>query len=378
MIKNDKERKIRVGITHGDFNGISYEIILKSIGDPRTLDLYTPVVYGSSKVAAFIRKKFQLGDLNLNIIKGVDQISQKRPNLINCCEEQDVKIELGSSSKLAGDFAFRALEQSVEDLKNGHIDIVVTAPINKKNIQSEEFTFPGHTEYFAKKFNAKEHIMLMVHQNLRIGVVTGHIPLSEVPASLNQKTIIRKLNQMHDSLRRDFGIDKPKIAVLGLNPHSGDDGLLGKEEQEVIIPAIKNAREDNKLIYGPFPADGFFGSGDFNNFDGILAMYHDQGLIPFKALAAGGGVNFTAGLPIVRTSPAHGTAYSIAQKNMANTASLQEAIFLGIDIQKNRMDYDERNSNPLPYMLLDEMANADLKDEDLSDLPEDESPLNVL
>ncbi|MFA8451108.1 MAG: 4-hydroxythreonine-4-phosphate dehydrogenase PdxA [Bacteroidales bacterium] len=377
-MKNDKDKKIRVGITHGDFNGISYEIILKTIGDPRTLDLYTPVVYGSSKVASFIRKKFQLGDLNLNIIKGGEQISSKRPNLINCCEEQDIKIELGTSSKVAGDFAFQALENCVNDLKEKTIDVVVTAPINKKNIQSEEFTFPGHTEYFAEKFNAKEHIMLMVHQNLRVGVVTGHIPLSEVPKTITQSTIIRKINQMHSSLLRDFGIDKPKIAVLGLNPHAGDDGLLGEEEQNVIIPAIQKARENDRLIYGPFPADGFFGGGDFKNYDGIIAMYHDQGLIPFKAIAAGAGVNFTAGLPIVRTSPAHGTAYSIANKNIASTESIHEAIFLAIDIHNNRIEYDERNNNPLPFILLEEMANADLKDEDIPDLPDEDLPLNAL
>ncbi|MFA8300824.1 MAG: 4-hydroxythreonine-4-phosphate dehydrogenase PdxA [Hyphomicrobiales bacterium] len=378
MINNEKvnnEKKINVGITHGDFNGISYEIILKTVADIRTLDLYTPVIYGSSKVASFIRKKFQLGDLNLNIIKSSDQISQKRPNLINCCTEKEYKIELGTSSSQAGQAAFEALETSIEDLKQQNIDVVVTGPINKKNIQSDQFHFPGHTEYFAEKFDAPEHLMLMVRDKLRIGVVTGHIPLRDVSDALNEDLILKKINQMHDSLCRDFGIDKPKIAILGLNPHSGDDGLLGKEEQEIIIPTIDKAREGSKLIYGPFPADGFFGSGDFKYYDGILAMYHDQGLIPFKAIAAGAGVNFTAGLPIVRTSPAHGTAYSIANKNQASAESLQEAIYLAIDIFKNREEYDERNKKPLPYHLLEEMARAEHKDEDL---PEDLEGDNLL
>ncbi|MBE9481591.1 MAG: 4-hydroxythreonine-4-phosphate dehydrogenase PdxA [Bacteroidetes bacterium] len=342
----EKEKKIKVGITHGDINGIGYEIIIKSFIDSRIFEIFTPVVFGVSKVASYHRKALNINDFSFNLIKKPEYANPKRPNIINCYD-RDVKIELGKSTQTAGELSLLALESAIKSLKNNEIDVLVTAPINKKNIQSKDFNFRGHTEYLAQRFECDKFLMLMISENFRIGVVTGHIPLKDVASKLSQEIIIDKLRIMNDSLIKDFNIRKPKIAILGLNPHAGDDGLIGKEEQEIIIPAIKKVFDDDILVYGPYPADGFFGSNTYSQFDGILAMYHDQAMIPFKALSFGSGVNFTAGLPYVRTSPAHGTAYEIAGKNEASPESFRQAIFFAIDIYKNRQIYEELNKNPL-------------------------------
>jgi 4-hydroxythreonine-4-phosphate dehydrogenase len=343
---HDNENRIVVGITHGDINGIGYEVIIKALLDPRLFELFAPVVYGSSKVASYHRKNLNINDFSFNLIKKADQANPKRPNIINV-HDKDVKIDLGISTPEAGELSLLALEAAVEDLKNKQIDVLVTAPINKKNIQSENFHFAGHTEYLAEKFGVNDFLMLMVSNQVRIGVVTGHIPLGEVPNVITVDLILQKLRIMNESLKIDFGIRKPRIAVLGLNPHAGDDGILGTEEKTVITPAIEKAFTDGILAFGPFPADGFFGSDNYTKFDGILAMYHDQGLIPFKTICFESGVNFTAGLPIVRTSPAHGTAYDIAGKDIASPDSLRAAMYLACDIFNHRMMHDELNANPL-------------------------------
>ena len=349
MIKVEKNEGIRVkvGITHGDLNGIGYEIIIKSLHDQRILDLITPVVYGVSKVASYHRKVLDMNDFNFNLVKNADVANPKRSNIVNVTEEE-VKIDIGKSTSMAGDLAYKALEKACQDLQENHLNVMVTAPINKKNIQSEDFHFPGHTEYLAEKFGSKDFLMLMVSNNIRIGVVTGHIPLKDVSSQLSKELIMQKLRIMDNSLKRDFSIPKPKIALLGMNPHAGDNGLLGMEEEEIIIPAVKQAFDEGIHAYGPYAADGFFGSSAFTKFDGVLAMYHDQGLIPFKALSFESGVNYTAGLPIVRTSPAHGTAFEIAGKNEASPESMRAAIYLAADIYRNRISYDKLNKNPLP------------------------------
>lgn len=344
----EKEHKIKLGITHGDINGIGYEIIIKALHDPRILELCTPIVYGSSKVASFHRKTLNMSEFNLNLVKSADLAIAKRANIINI-NNDEIKIDIGLSTETAGLLAEKALEMATEDLKKKNIDVLVTAPINKKNIQSKNFNFPGHTEYLAKKFEVSDDLMIMISNNIRIGVVTGHIPLKDVSSKISVDLIMSKLKIMNQSLIKDFGVTKPRIAVLALNPHAGDNGLLGKEELEIINPAIEKAMNENILAFGPYPSDGFFGSDNMTNFDGILAMYHDQGMIPFKLMSFKEGVNFTAGLPIVRTSPAHGTAYEIAGKNMASPTSLLHAIYLACDIYKNRQMYEELTLNPLKF-----------------------------
>jgi 4-hydroxythreonine-4-phosphate dehydrogenase len=347
MTRNlDKDFKIKLGITHGDVNGIGYEIIIKALADQRLLELCTPVVYGSSKVASFYKKLLNYNDFNLNLVRNAEAAVHKRANIVNV-NNDEIKIELGISTELAGVLAAQALDMAVEDLKKEYIDVFVTAPINKSNIQSRSFNFPGHTEYLADKFNVSDDLMIMVCNNIRIGVVTGHIPLKDVANKLSIDLIMSKIRIMNQSLIQDFAITKPKIAILALNPHAGDNGLLGKEEHDVIIPAVKKAMDEKMLVFGPYPADGFFGSENLKNFDGIIAMYHDQGLIPFKLMSFKEGVNFTAGLPIVRTSPAHGTAYEIAGKNEASPESLRQAIYLACDIFKNRLMHQELIKNPL-------------------------------
>jgi 4-hydroxythreonine-4-phosphate dehydrogenase len=348
MLKTpENENRIVVGISHGDINGISYEVIIKSCLDLRILELFTPVVYGLSKVASYHRKLLNIPDFSFQIIHKAEQASIKRSNLVNL-HEREIKIDLGESTPIAGEQALLAIDTAIEDLKKGIIDVLVTAPVNKHNVQSvcnEPFT--GHTEYLANKLGAKEHLMFLVSQQLRVGLVTGHIPLSQVAESINDELIFHKLRLMDASLKKDFAIRRPKIAVLGLNPHAGDDGLLGTQEKDIIIPAIHRANEEEMMVFGPFPADGFFASRQFHEFDGVLAMYHDQGLIPFKTMAFESGVNFTAGLPYVRTSPDHGTAYNIAGKDQASPDSMRAAIYLACDIYNNRLMWDEINKNPL-------------------------------
>ncbi|MBN2742543.1 4-hydroxythreonine-4-phosphate dehydrogenase [Breznakibacter xylanolyticus] len=362
------DEKIIVGITHGDINGIGYEVILKALEDPRICEICTPVIYGSSKVAAYHRKAMELPPYQLNSIKGVEEAHSKRVNIINCVDDE-IRVELGKPTPMSGKAAFDALKVAVEDLKAGKIHLLVTAPINKKAIQSDEFNFPGHTEYLETSVNNGKSLMLMVSNIMKVGVVTGHVPLKEVSERITVNAIMDKLRVLNKTLLTDFAIRRPRIAVLGLNPHAGDDGLLGMEEKEVIIPAIEKAKQEGIMAMGPYAADGLFGSGQLEKFDAILAMYHDQGLAPFKTIAFADGVNFTAGLPVVRTSPDHGTAYEIAGQNKADHQSFLSALYLGLDVVKNRRIHAEISKNPL------KSANKDIydgKDVSVKDLGGDE------
>lgn len=335
-----------IAITHGDMNGISYEVILKTVAEPRVYEEFIPVIYGSSKAAAYHRKLLDIQGVNLNIINSVQEASPKKINLINCTDDE-IKVDLGRSTPEAGKAALEALNRVVADMKSGIVDAVVTAPINKKNIQSDQFQFPGHTEFFEEYLgDGQKSLMLLVNDVMRVAVVTGHIPVKEVAATLTKELILEKLQILNQSLKKDFTIIRPRIAVLGLNPHAGDEGLIGNEE-EMIKASMKEAEKKGILCFGPYPADGFFGSGNFNRFDGILAMYHDQGLIPFKTVSMEQGVNYTAGLPVIRTSPAHGTAYDLAGKNMASEESFRQALFLAYDILNHRKMNAEISANPL-------------------------------
>jgi 4-hydroxythreonine-4-phosphate dehydrogenase len=332
------ENKVKVGITIGDFNGIGPEIILKALSDSRLYQSFTPILYGSSRILNHYKKLINLEDVHFLGIKDAGAAIPRKFNLISLTKDELV-VEPGRVTDKAGWLAFESLERAVKDLASNKIDVLVTAPINKKNIQQEGFKFPGHTEYLAKYSNVDEALMLMCTENLRVGVVTGHIPLSEVPSKITEKAIVGKLMAMDKTLKQDFSIQKPRIAVLGLNPHAGDDGLLGMEDKNVITPAIDRARAEGVFAIGPFSADGFFaGKAWQDQFDAVLAMYHDQGLIPFKHIAGDSGVNFTAGLPIVRTSPGHGTAYDIAGKGIADENSFRQALYMAIDIYSRRME----------------------------------------
>jgi 4-hydroxythreonine-4-phosphate dehydrogenase len=350
-------KNLKIGITQGDINGIGYEIIIKTLMDNRIMEFCTPVIYGSAKVAAYHRKALEIDNFSFNNVRSVEEASEKRPNIINCLDDE-IRVELGKSTEMAGEASFKALEAAVIDLSDGKIDALVTAPINKHNIQSEKFQFNGHTEYLREVFETPEVLMLMVSELMKIGVVAGHIPLAKVSEYITKDRILDKLKILNHSLQQDFGIRKPKIAVLGLNPHAGDQGLLGNEEIDTIIPAIEQANKEEILCFGPYAADGFFGSGNYTKFDAVLAMYHDQGLAPFKALISDEGINYTAGLPVIRTSPAHGTAYEIAGKNEANYGSFRSAIYLACEIYKNRKLYTEINKNPLSSGLPDEVKSS--------------------
>jgi 4-hydroxythreonine-4-phosphate dehydrogenase len=343
--------KIKVGISVGDINGIGIEVILKTLSENRILDFCTPVVYGNTKIASFYRKSLGLNDFSFNVIQNADQANPKRANMINCWEE-DVKVEPGQITEAGGKYAFLSLERAVADLTGGQIDALVTAPINKHNIQREEFSFPGHTEYIQHKTGSPDSLMFLIGEDVRVGVVTGHVPVSEIAGKITREAILSKLELMHRSLKEDFWIQRPKIAVLGLNPHAGDNGLIGNEEQEVIIPAIKDAADKKIFAFGPYPADGFFAANSHLKFDAVLAMYHDQGLVPFKYIAFHNGVNFTAGLPVVRTSPDHGTGYDIAGKNAASESSFREALFAAINIVKRRREMAQLTANPLKITKL--------------------------
>ena len=329
------ESLYKIGITHGDINGIGYEVIIKALADTKMMEVCTPIVYGLAKVATFHRKAINLGDFSFQFIKDADQAVNKKPNLINL-QDTEVKIELGNSTTIAGNLAELSLRAATKDLKNNKINAIVTAPINKENIQSEKFKFSGHTEYFSNEFSSSNSLMMMVDDLLKVAFVSNHTPVKKVVAEITTQKIVDKLTILHQSLIQDFLCTNPTIAVLALNPHAGDNGLLGKEEQEIIIPAIQQATDKRMNVFGPFPADGFFASGKYKKFSAVLAMYHDQGMIPFKLLAGETGVNYTAGLPIVRTSPAHGTAYDIAGKNVAIAQSMRNAIYLAVDILRNR------------------------------------------
>lgn len=343
------EKKIRIGITHGDINGIGYEIILKALSDIRMNELCTLIVYGSSKVAGFYKKNIPaLESFSFNVISSAADANPKRSNLINCIDE-NAKIDVGQSTPEAGKYAVEALDAAMNDLRQGLIDVIVTCPVNKSNVQGDGFNFKGHTEYFAARCSGEEPLMFMVSELMKIGLVTVHEPLKNVSDHVSQDAILKKLRLMRSSLRQDFDIGEPKIAVLSLNPHAGDNGLLGNEENQVIIPAVKTAREEGLLVFGPYAADGFFGSEQHRKFDAVLAMYHDQGLIPFKALTGMEGVNFTAGLSIIRTSPDHGVGYDIAGQNKADEQSLRQAIYTAVDIYRNRETYRRISANPLPH-----------------------------
>ena len=345
-ITMQKVKRVRVGISVGDLSGIGLEVIIKSFLDNRVFQTFTPIVYASKQVAIDYRKSLGIEDFSFNYINKAEDAQPKKANLVGISKDQ-VKLSLGQPTKLSGKFAFKSLQRAVEDLASGKIDVLVTAPIDKKNIHSEEFQFPGHTEYLAKMANTEDVLMFMVSDTIRVGVVTGHIPLNEVAKKITKADIIRKLEVMNDSLIKDFAILKPRIAVLGLNPHAGDEGLLGEEEKSIIKPAIMDARNKGIMSFGPFSADGFFGSSSFRHYDGILAMYHDQGLIPFKAMTFESGINFTAGLPVVRTSPDHGTAYDIAGKNEASPSSFRAACYMAVDIFNNRRSIKDLGSNTL-------------------------------
>ncbi len=342
MVK--KAENIIVGISVGDLNGIGSEVILKTFEDTRMLELCTPVIFANVKIISFLKR-----ELNLTAaIHGIDKLDQLvvgKINVLNVWRE-GVDLEFGKNDATVGSYAIKSFVAATKALKEGFVDVLVTAPINKYNIQSEEFKFPGHTDYLDKELNGNA-LMLMVHDDLRVGLLTDHVPVNEVAQQLTEKLISEKLETIINTLKQDFEIEKPKVAVLGLNPHSGDNGVIGNEEEKIIKPTLKKLFEAGNMVFGPFPADGFFGSGQYEKYDAVLAMYHDQGLIPFKTLSFGNGVNYTAGLDKIRTSPDHGTAYEIAGKGLANNESFKEAVYLAIDIFHRRNDYQELTKNQL-------------------------------
>jgi len=340
----DKSEKIIVGISIGDFNGIGIEVALKTFLDKRMLDFCTPILFGSTKLVTAYKKSMNI-NIPFNGIKNVDKAIHGKVNILNLWSE-DINIKLGEPTSDSGKYAFESLEAATNSLAKGEIDVLVTAPINKDNIQSENFKFPGHTEYLESKLEG-ESLMILMSENLRIGLITGHIPVSKIAETITPELIKKKVAILYKTLVQDFAISKPKIAILGLNPHCGDHGVIGNEDDEVIRPTIAEIQNAGQLVYGPYAADSFFGSENYKNFDAILAMYHDQGLAPFKTLAFGGGVNFTAGLNKVRTSPDHGTAYELAGKGKANINSFKEAVFSGIQIFKTRKEYKSLTENIL-------------------------------
>jgi 4-hydroxythreonine-4-phosphate dehydrogenase len=347
-----------IGITCGDINGIGTELAIKILSDNRILEFCTPVFFGSNKLINFYRKS--MPDLNFNWqnIKELNRLNAKQVNIFNCWEE-DVAIQPGVLNETGGKYAIKSLLAATAALKKNEINGMVTAPIHKKNVQSAEFNYTGHTPFLKNYFGANDVVMILFANNFRVALLTEHIPVNEVAANISKESILRKLNILNESLKKDFGIDKPKIAVLGLNPHAGDEGLIGKEEEAIIKPAVKEAKQNNLIVTGPFSADGFFARQYHNRFDAVLAMYHDQGLIPFKALASGEGVNYTAGLTVVRTSPDHGTAFDIAGKGKADESSFRTAIFECIDIINNRTQFEMNHKNPLKKMTSVILANQE-------------------
>ena len=336
--------KIRVGITVGDINGIGLEVIIKTLYNERLLDYCIPVIYGSSKVVSYHKNIAGLPDFNFSSMTDAKRLHNHKVNVVNCWNDV-VNIELGKATEEGGRYAYIALDRAVNDLKAGDIDALVTGPINKEAMRMAEFPYPGHTEYLAKEFDTKKHAMMMVSDSMRIALVTAHMPLKDVAENVTRESINEKLKLVLDSMKVDFGIGKPTVAILGLNPHASDNGVIGKEEEELIRPAILEAKKSGNLVMGPYPADGFFGAMTYKKVDATLAMYHDQGLIPFKALSFSKGVNYTVGLPIVRTSPDHGTAYDIAGKNEADPGSFRQALYLAMDIYRNRKMHNEDTSD---------------------------------
>ncbi len=351
------KRHIRVGITQGDTNGIGYEIILKAFDNQEMFDICTPIVYGSPKATAYHRKALEM-ETPYNAIGHAGEAQAGKLNIINC-NSDELHIELGTITDEAGMAAFQALEMATKDCQEGNIDVLVTCPINKSSIQSENFSFPGHTEYLQERCgNEDKALMILCSGDMKVAVATSHMPLRDIPAAITPELLEEKITLLNNSLKRDFNIDAPKIAVLSLNPHAGDNGLLGTEEQEVIAPTVRKMNDNGIFCYGPFAVDGFMGSGKYACFDAILAMYHDQGLAPMKALAMNDGVNFTAGLSVVRTSPAHGTALDIAGKGVADENSFRQAIYTAIDIMRNRDMYDNARRNPLRKMYFEKRDDS--------------------
>lgn len=344
--------RIRIGITPGDINGVGYEVILKTFSDPTMLELCTPIIYGNPKTMAYHRNVCEVAT-NYTVVQNARDAKDDRVNLVVVSETEN-KIEFGKSMPEAGQEALKSLEVAVNDWREDLIDVILTAPINKHSIQSDKFHFPGHTEYIQERLgDGNEALMILMNERVRVALVTTHLPISEVAGGITGDAILRKLRILNQSLQRDFLITHPRIAVLALNPHAGDDGLLGSEEKDIIIPAMQLADEEKIQTFGPFAADGFFGSRAYEHYDAVLAMYHDQGLAPFKVLAMDDGVNYTAGLPVVRTSPDHGTAYDIAGKGIADENSFRQALYSAIDIWRNRQQYDEARENPLPKLYVD-------------------------
>lgn len=358
-------KRLKIGITQGDTNGVGWEIILKIFADNRMQEMFTPVVYGSSVAAAFYQKRLSdLEPVKFVVVDSAEYAQQSRVNLVEC-GKKELSVTPGKSSKAGGEAAAAALRKAIDELKEGAIDALVTAPIDKEMIQSEEFAYTGHTEFLAKELDG-EPLMIMTSELMRVGLATIHVPVAEVANHLSKELIVERINQINDSMREDFGVVRPKVAVLALNPHAGDGGLLGKEEEEIIKPAIVEAYEAGVLAFGPFAADGFFASGSFKHYDSILAMYHDQGLAPFKTLTPN-GVNFTASLAEVRTSPDHGVAYDIAGKGLADEQSMRNAIYEAMDIVRRRREWEEWNANPLEHFEREKGRDISIKD-----LPETE------
>ena len=353
-----EERKIRVAITQGDTNGVGYEVILKVFSDPNILELCTPIIYGSPKIASYHRKALNL-EVPYTIINHAEEARDGRVNLLACFDDE-IKIEMGQPSQEAGAAALKALDRAMTDYRSELYDVLVTAPINKATIQSPGFHFPGHTEYIETSVGeGQKALMILMNETLRVALVTTHLPIKDIAKAITKEGIVEKATIFHKALKRDFRISSPRIAVLSLNPHAGDNGLLGSEEKDIILPAIEELADKGIQAFGPFAADGFFGSGAYDRFDGVLAMYHDQGLAPFKTIALESGVNYTAGLPIVRTSPDHGTAYDIAGKGIADENSMRQAIFTAIDVFRNRQFYDEPLQNTLPKLFHEKREDGD-------------------
>jgi 4-hydroxythreonine-4-phosphate dehydrogenase len=340
------ENKPVIGFSTGDLNGIGIELIIKTLSDNRMLEFFTPVIFASNKVINFYRKSIPEINFNFASVKDFSKLNPKQINIYNCWEEE-VTINPGELNEMGGKYAIKSLKVGTDALKNGTIDALVTAPIHKKNVHSADFPYTGHTPFFKDFFQQQDVVMILAAGNFRVGLVTEHVALKDVPGLITKENILSKINILHASLRRDFNIEKPKIGVLALNPHAGDEGLIGSEEMEIIRPAVLEAKHYNMIVSGPFSADAFFARNYQNRFDAVLAMYHDQGLIPLKSLAFGEGINFTAGLPYVRTSPDHGTAFDIAGKNKADCSSFTAATFAALDFIKNRSYFDEIHSNPL-------------------------------
>lgn len=351
--------KMRIGISVGDINGIGLEVILKTVAHKNITDICTPVIYGSTKIVSYHKNIVGIEDFKFQGLRDAHRLHTDKINIVNCWQD-NVNITLGKVSETGGKYAYISLDRAVQDLQNGLIDALVTAPINKQAMDMANFGYPGHTEYFTKVFEAKENLMFMITEDVKIGLVTNHVPITKVGELITKGRILKKLRIMNETLKMDFGIERPSIAVLGLNPHAGDGGVIGSEEETIIRPAIIEAKKKGLLVFGPYSADSFFGTPNYRKFDGILAMYHDQGLIPFKALSFGSGVNYTAGLPIVRTSPDHGTGFDIVGQNKADPSSFRHAMYAAVDIARNRRNYIEMHENPIVK------RTKDFKEDDLT------------